>query len=763
MTGPTDGDLEAARLLADRIRAHAGSVDPDDLWILKVLPSHELAELLPLLLGAAAPADIVYGNALVAMVAEADLAADAVPVEAIIDQCLSDQRSVPLDHAAWILSRADIRQVTRTLASRLESSTKREPVTDLLSMSARLRNAPPPVLGAGETGEGALRGSAWAAAEADDQWRSYEGGEPDGDDGPQYRYANVLVVDRDRDVGVDTIGPGDLVRVRVDIGPLGDTNVRDPEPLPEEHLPNEPLWLDLMLTSLDFELDPGSSETDRAPALHSGFLLPADRALPALTDREERFVYFPLAAPPVPKVARARLGIYFRDALVQSFVLAADLATREFTVESDFRVSKSLAHLGAIADRPRVSVFVNDNHDGLHTVVARSRDEQRPRGTSFEVQEAGVRAVATLREKLTDRAPGQRQRDKRSLVRDLQTFAPEGHRMYQSFRAGLLDTLVELWQNPEAAVLSITRPTTSTFSLPWALIYDIGLDEALMDQPTRLDVCPIVTEWDGESPLVAGDLRQCPKATEVNHRLNLLCPFGFWGFRYSIESVSTRDQTTDVIRVPARAMAAASVTRVVDDMDALRSHLGDLENLFQTRLGLDNGVAVAQDRDSTYANLEQPLSLVYFYCHGERTDDESETYLAVGNHELIPPTDLVNRIFDWTLDQGHRPWRDTGPLVFINACHSLEIKPTTTMSYVDAFVAEAHASGVIGTEVKVEQGLAREFAGRFFELLLGADAVPRTVDEALRQTRLEFLASGNLFGLVYTPHCWATLRFEGLH
>jgi len=28
----------------------------------------------------------------------------------------------------------------------------------------------------------------------------------------------------------------------------------------------------------------------------------------------------------------------------------------------------------------------------------------------------------------------------------------------------------------------------------------------------------------------------------------------------------------------------------------------------------------------------------------------------------------------------------------------------------------------------------------------------------LRTIRLDYLASGNLFGLVYTPYCWADLR-----
>ena len=62
---------------------------------------------------------------------------------------------------------------------------------------------------------------------------------------------------------------------------------------------------------------------------------------------------------------------------------------------------------------------------------------------------------------------------------------------------------------------------------------------------------------------------------------------------------------------------------------------------------------------------------------------------------------------------------------------------------------------MIGTEVRVQQKLASEFAERFFHLLL---VDQKTVDEALRQIRLEYLADGNLLGLNYTPYCWSELR-----
>lgn len=105
--------------------------------------------------------------------------------------------------------------------------------------------------------------------------------------------------------------------------------------------------------------------------------------------------------------------------------------------------------------------------------------------------------------------------------------------------------------------------------------------------------------------------------------------------------------------------------------------------------------------------------------------------------------------------QNKRVWDKVRPLVFVNACHSLDIRPDTLLSYLDAFVGAAHAAGVIGTEVKVDQKLAADVAEQFFGHFLRERM---SVEAALRAIRLDYLANGNILGLVYTSYCWADLR-----
>ncbi|MGB6454223.1 MAG: CHAT domain-containing protein [Streptosporangiaceae bacterium] len=85
---------------------------------------------------------------------------------------------------------------------------------------------------------------------------------------------------------------------------------------------------------------------------------------------------------------------------------------------------------------------------------------------------------------------------------------------------------------------------------------------------------------------------------------------------------------------------------------------------------------------------------------------------------------------------------------------SAELNPEALFNYIDVFVGGGNAAGVIGTEVRVSQDLAMEFAALFFDQLLSPGA---TVATALRFARLSFLAQGNIFGLNYTPYCWADL------
>jgi len=136
---------------------------------------------------------------------------------------------------------------------------------------------------------------------------------------------------------------------------------------------------------------------------------------------------------------------------------------------------------------------------------------------------------------------------------------------------------------------------------------------------------------------------------------------------------------------------------------------------------------------------------VYFYCHGGVTPGRVP-YIQVGP--------ITERGFtrDMVRSRSIR-WRNPRPLVFINGCHTTALEPETALEFVSAFVENAFAAGVIGTEITIFEPVARAFAEECLRRFL--DGQP--IGEAVRGARLKMLKDGNPLGLVYIPFVLATL------
>jgi hypothetical protein len=283
--------------------------------------------------------------------------------------------------------------------------------------------------------------------------------------------------------------------------------------------------------------------------------------------------------------------------------------------------------------------------------------------------------------------------------------------------------------------------------LPWSYIYEIPLFSDVTPE-----LCPMVAKWDGTKPLFEGVPRQCPCGP---HKRDVLCPFGFWGYRYTIEQLSSADKP--VTRIPATANCDVVIGETQFDVD-LKSLAGHVERLRATLAGMPLAAQLREGKDkvSLQTLLGADLPFVYFYCHGQRQNvADPNTYLGVGKRETITTGDFISWTGEWYDNLKRQIWDSVRPLVFINACHSVAIEPETLVSYIDAFVGRGCASGVIGTEVKVEQNMAMNVAESFVAAWMSGGS---TVEEALRAIRFDYLKQGNLFGLVYTPYCWSELK-----
>jgi hypothetical protein len=565
----------------------------------------------------------------------------------------------------------------------------------------------------------------------------------------------------------EPLEPGALLLLRLSIGPLAaDSQVTAPAPFPEEYLPGGDLVIDVSVSSTSFTVGRDRGAVPAGHCAGAQFLLPDDGSA-ALTEDGGTDLTFVLGVPASPGPARLRIVYYFRGAVVQSQLLTADIGADPWTLVTDYTIAAALTSAAAIVPRSRIAVVINGEAGAAgHQIYVRSRAGAGGEVTTTPIElplALGDRVRAFRRVLASEPiAPVSAQRSRAQLIATLRTLAPLGWQLYSAIFPNLTDTLLQLDDQPGPAVLHVARPAASGLSVPWALLYTTFISSAFGPGYQQVPLCPLVSEWDGRSPLVSAgpDGRppaQCPRAADVPHGENLLCPFGFLGLRHDIEQLSSTERPVVSITAAAGSRVVVAQTAQVDQR-ALQQHIAGLEKTIAARLP---GVQLRQA--ATSASLRElichDLPLVYFYCHGQRPSAASqETYLAIGQGESFTAADFAGWVMSAYRTRRLRVWDQVRPLVFINACHSVELDPQALFNYVTAFVTGANAAGVIGTEVKVSQPLAMEFAQLFFDELLTSGA---TVASAMRRARIAFLARGNLFGLIYTPYCWADLAVTG--
>ncbi len=575
------------------------------------------------------------------------------------------------------------------------------------------------------------------------------------------RYANAALMEPEEEKVLPKrapLKPGREFRLRVDIGELSpESAVEDEVPIPEDLLPDEDLWLEVVVSSTRFDLGQTRGDLGKSNTVFGELFLPADGGH-ATTPGGERFLYVWMRAPMEGQLAQARISYYYKNDLVQSQLLVADIGTLSggFRVEVDYTLSSTFAGLRPIPDRPTLSFLTNDNGDGTRQIILRSgdRDGKRLGAITYELDEETIgELVRRIRKTLSSEsvAPARHKRRRRQLISDLKKLAPLGWKLWAAV-VREIRKLYAVLDEQEGVVLQVARPVGGSYTFPWGLMYDIHLEDEV-----EWTICPMVDEWDEALPLVDSKVRRCPEAPKSGHDANTLCPFGFWGYRYPIEQLASTDRETFRIfkDEPSLLEIVVAETQYKVDQRALSSHVQEIERIAKSRFPQAE-VSEGKDKKKIQELLGRDLPLVYFYCHGERPKPgDPATYLGVGKREAIRAEDIKGWILNWFRRERKVVWGDVRPLIFINACHSIEINPDTLTNYLDALVGEAHAAGVIGTEVKVHQRLAMDLAAQFFRHFLSEGW---SVDQAMHDVRMDFLAKGNLFGLVYTTYCRADLK-----
>jgi hypothetical protein len=552
------------------------------------------------------------------------------------------------------------------------------------------------------------------------------------------RVVNTCFLDGTRAVrSIETLRCGGTYALHLQIGPpLPTSHVRAPRDIPERLL--EPFYdesgidLDISVYSDDFVILQSTNFPLRLPRVGSS--QPLDIAL---------------RAPEAPSVAQLRMCVYYKQNLLQSLMVTAEVTSESLTTTdgnvADVEFSIADTFLGIEVLPPRtVSFLTNERTDGTHTFVIH--------GPDFEQQYSfpDSKAIKIVRQKLLEIcseldpqgrpvryrfSDADNSGDRNKLVADLKALAPVGYTLYFDLIAhpankDLETRLRSALNKPGAIQISVTSADKNVF--PWALLYD----KPFVGDPDN-SVCPSMLQRMGNKAVTVGDLRSdscidgvCPYAADTN----VICPLGFWGFRHSIEQLPPNTgEVVTAINVHGPLTFVMGVHRQLSGT----AHRVEIEGEAAVRANYcDAKKAIGQQLSGTQPHF------IYFYCHGGRTADTP--WLGVGNKDQIQGTDF----HAWKAR-----WPQTHPLVFINGCHTVDLSPDDLLNFVTVF-AWCSAAGVIGTEIAIPESLAREF-GRGF---IAKFAKGETVGSIFEELRLSLLTKWNVLGLCYTSYCHGNLH-----
>ena len=276
-------------------------------------------------------------------------------------------------------------------------------------------------------------------------------------------------------------------------------------------------------------------------------------------------------------------------------------------------------------------------------------------------------------------------------------------------------------------------PLSAQLSVPWELLYERPF---LSYDPERTRLC---STWRTHGP----EWADCPE----HDNPEVVCPHGFWGYRYIIEQLPCRVERSDPPK-PALSMYIRNglplklVALINPDLKNWKTHWQTLTHLAAaTSLVVDEH----DTRDAIFVALKQPADILYIYAHGGQ-DKLGRPCWKVANEKSIVQQDLnALRI----------TFESTQPLIVMNACESASYSPDDFESFLLYFCKHG-AAGVIGAQCGVTELLVDGMMTRFMAAFLKQTSVGEALYLARRS--LLFGEQPDPRGLVYSLFAAADLK-----
>lgn len=488
------------------------------------------------------------------------------------------------------------------------------------------------------------------------------------------------------------------------------------------------------------------------------FALLSGRVQPAFLPRlgASGPVYFTIRAPREPGPATLRVCLYYRNHLLQSFLLEAEV--------TQFEESRNYSTTRVVLEYSRTERFTN-------------LDELQPRAISIganratgDTHELFIKGAAAGTVPLGDKAFTDAMKDIRAILLDatvdpndssiprvyapvppgdaapaevaavVRKLADKGHELYAAFfrsarfSRALLKSVSDL-RNSSGETVQIVR-FYERFVFPWTLLYDF-------DPPDQ-----------GSGEVCLGYARDANGAVQpCGHGPldKVYCVRGFWGARHRVEELIGGGPAGDGVKTIPRPQGAEPIRMAIDytvpGADDLRKHL-----ISELGDAVAPGPIASQDLIQLLWEKPPKRPAVLLILGHLETGAPQFPNEPNGERIVLEPQKswLSEQSISTQFIHVAEAWDQPRPLVLLMACGSA----TTDVAKVNDFVLALNAAGagaIVGTECVVFSDFACEFS-QYLTLRLwkrngGSQLV--SLGEAMTAFRVKKLESGDPRAFVF--------------
>jgi len=488
-----------------------------------------------------------------------------------------------------------------------------------------------------------------------------------------------------------------------------------------------------------------------------------------LSERIQRFylplagasdpVYFRIRAPrKVTQIAQLRILLYYRNHIVQSFLLSAEITEEERTsnespeslrVSLEFTRTKRFTNLDSLAPR-LLSLAINRGADATHNVSVKGESgvdgdvrldpytfDERVKELRESLKVATVdpndSTTARIYPEVTDGQPAPPVMA--DVIRDL---AVKGKKLYDA----LFDRAAE--QNPHlrADLVDVRNKTNQRLQVvrfgydyvfPWTLLYDYKLPKDRTQGPVCL----------GQTRDMNGKTEACKHGPNSQ----IFCVSGFWGIRHEVEEFLGAGSATDShVALPSQGAAIRIVA------DAELDQAKKLEEFLSAKVGVKAVTTGPADEEQLITLLwkyppERPAVLIVL----GHMEEQDERIRLARDQQWLSRAELADRAQD-----EKRAWEQPRSIVLLMACDSGAASLKTVNNFVVAFNT-AGAAAVVGTECIVDSQLAAQFAQQI-SVAMVKDRI--RLGAAITEFRRASLQRGNPLAFVFNAIGDVDLRVQ---